>query len=282
MTGYGRSERQARDVSVEVEVRSVNGRHLSLRPRLPQEWMRLSDKVEGLVRGRLKRGAVEAVVHVRSAGRGKRPEIDEAVLDVYKKALDRLGGGDASALLRLPGVVTLAEVRLPARTVERLVGQALGEALDELVDARQREGARLQTALEREVRQVERHLAVVKRRLPAALKRHQELLRKRLGALLDGQPLSSDDPLLLREVAALADRTDVTEELDRLASHVAAFGDSLDKDGAVGRELDFLLQEMGRELNTLGAKSTDGVVSERVVRLKGCVERLREQVANIE
>jgi len=282
MTGYGRSERQAAEVGVEVEVRSVNGRHLAVRHRIPPEWMRLADKVEEVVRSRLQRGAVELVVHIRASARSRQPEIDQSVLEVYRRALRRLGGGDAATLLRLPGVVSLAEVRLPARTVDRLLSAALRESLDALVAAREREGRRLKLVLQRELRELARHLAVVQRRVPAALLRHRDQLRRRLGTLLGGQPLDASDPLLLREVAALADRSDVTEELDRLQSHLTAFAACLDGGGPVGRELDFQLQEMGREVNTLGSKALDAELSARVVRMKACVERLREQAANIE
>lgn len=282
MTGYGRSEHEARNIGVEAEVRSVNGRHLSVRSRLPSDWMRFEPRVESVVRGCVARGAVEVVVRIRFASQVRTPEIDETVLAVYQKALDRMGGGDASNLLRLPGVVTLAEPRVSERAVERVFNAAIKGAMAALVTSREDEGGRLVNVLEGELKALTRHLAVVTRRLPQALARQQIALRKRLKALLEGASLDDRDPTLLREIAVLADRSDVTEEVDRLNSHVAAFTASLERGGTVGRELDFLLQEMGREINTLGAKATDAAISERVVRLKGCVERLREQAANIE
>jgi uncharacterized protein (TIGR00255 family) len=230
------------------------------------------------------RGAVEVVVRIRFDSPLRTPEIDEAVLAVYRRAFDRLGGGDASNLLRLPGVVTLAEPSVPERSVERLFNAALKDALAALVASREAEGGRLGRVLERELEALGRHLEVVKRRLPQALTRQQTALRRRIKTLLAGASLELDarDPTLQREIAVLADRCDVTEEVDRLQSHVEAFAASLERAGAVGRELDFLLQEMGREVNTLGAKAMDATISERVVRMKGCIERLREQAANIE
>ncbi len=282
MTGYGRAEKAARSVGVEAEVRSVNGRHLSVRCRMPSEWMRLEPRVESLVRRSVGRGAVDVVVRLRFASETRKPQIDEVVLEVYQRALDRMGGGDASNLLRLPGVITVGDPSVSARTVERVVRGALEDALADLVASREAEGVRLSAAIRRELDALRRHLGVVTRRLPKALAQQQAALRRRLEALLDGAPVDTHDPTLMRELAALADRIDVTEEVDRLASHVEAFGRSLEQKGPVGRELDFLLQEMGREVNTLGAKAVDADISERVVRLKGCVERLREQVANIE
>jgi len=282
MTGYGRSNHEARDVGVEAEIRSVNGRHPSVRSRLPQEWMRFEPRVERLVRSTVARGAVDVVVRIRFASQLRTPEIDETVLAVYRRALDRIGGGDASNLLALPGVVTLAEPSFPQRTLERVFNAAVKDALAALVASREAEGERLTGVLERELKALSRHLGVVKRRLPRALARQQGALRRRIKALLSGASLDDRDPALMRELAVLVERSDVTEEVDRLHSHVEAFSLALEQGGAVGRELDFLLQEMGREVNTLGAKAVDAAVSVRVVRLKGCVERLREQVANIE
>jgi uncharacterized protein (TIGR00255 family) len=282
MTGYGRSEHETRNVGVEAEIRSVNGRHLSVRSRLSSDWMRLEPRVESLVRGAVARGAVDVVVRIRFASATATPEIDETVLAVYQRAFDKLGGGDASNLLRLPGVITLAEPSAPVRTVERAVQAALKAALAALVTSREQEGGRLTSVLSRELKALGRHLTVVRRRLPQALVRQQAALRRRIKTLLVGAPLDDHDPTLQRELAMIADRSDVTEEVDRLASHMDAFTRSLERGGTVGRELDFLLQEMGREVNTLGAKAVDSEVSERVVRMKGCVERLREQVANIE
>jgi len=282
MTGYGRSEREARDIGVEAEVRSVNGRHLSVRSRLPSDWMRFEPHVERFVRSAVARGAVDVVVRIRFASSQRTPEIDESVLAVYRGALERMGGGEASHLLSLPGVVTLTEPHFPQRTLERVFNLAVKDALAALVTSRKAEGGRLAGVLERELKALGRHLAVVQRRLPHALARQQKALRRRLKALLTGVSLDDRDPALMRELAVLVDRSDVAEEVDRLHSHVEAFEQALERGGPVGRELDFLLQEMGREVNTLGSKALDVAISDRVIRLKGCVERLREQAANIE
>jgi uncharacterized protein (TIGR00255 family) len=282
MTGYGRSERQAHDVGVEVEIRSVNARHLSVRCRLPSDWMRFEPRVEKLVRSNVGRGAVDVSIRIQFGTQSRLPKIDESVLAVYRQALDRMGGGDASALLRLPGVVTMSEPSVSVRSVERALMSTVREALLGLVETRAAEGERLTEVLRRELTSLGRHAAVIERRLPQALKRQQGALRRRLDALLKDSTLDRRDPTLMREVAVLAERSDVTEELDRVGSHMQALDKAIGSGGTIGRELDFLLQEIGREVNTLGAKAIDATISERVVRLKGCVERLREQVANIE
>ncbi len=282
MTGYGRATRSTASLAATVEVRTVNAKHLGVRCRVPGEWVRLEPRIEAVVRGALSRGAVDLFVKIELAAGARRPLIDQETLSVYRKVLDDLGGGDSSSLLRLPGVVSLSERRVPERTVERTVLGAVKDAVAELLDARKAEGARLHKALSREVSTIRRHLAAIRRLVPAEVQRHQQGLHRRLSLLLEGRGVALDDPILMREVALLADRGDVTEELDRLGSHVAALGDALQGNGPVGRELDFLLQEIGREVNTVGSKSSAVPITRRVVQLKTAVDRLREQVANIE
>lgn len=282
MTGYGRATRSTAQLAVTAEVRSVNAKHLSVRTRIHAEWVRLEPRIEAAVRSALARGAVDVFVKLDLAAGARRPVIDESMLAVYRKALAELGGGDGATLLRLPGVVSLSERRVSERTIERTVVGAVKDALVELVAAREAEGGRLAKVLDREAGVLKRHLAAVRRLAPAEVTRHHESMRRRLSALLDGQAVALDDPVLLRELAVLVDRGDVMEEIDRLDSHVTALGESLATDGPVGRELDFLLQEIGREVNTVGSKSSSVAITQRVVQLKSCVDRLREQVANIE
>jgi uncharacterized protein (TIGR00255 family) len=149
-----------------------------------------------------------------------------------------------------------------------------------------REGGRLASALRRELAALRRRAAAARRLAPAAVQAHHEALRERLGKLLarhggEAAP-RADDPALLREVALLADRHDVTEELDRLDSHLAALAEALDAAALVGRQLDFLLQEVGREVNTVGSKASDARITARIVQAKTAVERIREQAANVE
>lgn len=281
MTGFGRAVGGRRDVTVEVEVRSVNGRHLHLRSRLQPEWAFLEPRVESLVRARIERGTVDVVVKVAHARSSSRPRIDDALLAVYAEALEALGGGDRAHLLRLPGVVTLEEQQVDRAAAERAVASVLGEALSAHHASCAAEGGRLAKAMSRELLSVARLVKSVARRAPAAVKVQAASLRKRLSHLLDGRSLPADDPSLLREVALLADKTDVTEELDRLASHLDAVRETLASEGAVGRQLDFLLQEVGREVNTVGSKCSDVTITRAVVSMKACVERLREQAANV-
>ncbi len=285
MTGYGRSRRERGEASVEVELRSVNGRYLSVKCRLPAEFVRLEPQLEALVKKRLDRGNVDVHTRVRTARKHVRPQIDEDVLAVYQRAaqdLEGVAGVDGATLLSLPGVVTLVEEDGDGGVVDRLVLAAAREATAELDTARSREGERLALAMTRELQHIDKLLASVERRVPAIVRDQHAQLHKRLSALLEGQTVRKDDAVLLREVALLADRTDVTEEIDRLHSHLGALRKTLSASGAVGRRIDFLLQEVGREVNTIGSKCTDVRVAQSVVQLKACVEKLREQAANVE
>lgn len=283
MTGYGRAERRAARLTAAVEVRSVNARHLQPRFRLPPDWLRLEARLEAILRATLRRGSVDVHVRIDPTAKARRPRIDQDALSTYRKALAALGEtGVGAELLRLPGVVSLSEPELTERTVAPVVLGALQDALAQLDGARLSEGERLRKVLARELTGLAKLLRAVRKRLPGLLKQQHEAVRRRLSDLLEGRSLASDDPFLLREVAVLADRSDVREELDRLDSHLSALRSQLETDGPVGRELDFLLQEVGREVNTLGSKVSDVEVTGQVVAMKTGVERLREQVANLE
>jgi uncharacterized protein (TIGR00255 family) len=176
----------------------------------------------------------------------------------------------------------LAEEGPSASSIERLVLGAVKAAVADLIEAREAEGERLEKAMQRELKQIAKHRDAIARRVPGLVRSHQQQLTQRLRVLLGGERLASDDPTLKREVAVLADRGDVTEELDRLASHLVAFGKAMAGTGTVGRRLDFLLQEIVREVNTIGGKSSDLKVTGHVIEMKSAAEKLREQAANIE
>lgn len=285
MTGYGRGRARAGALSAEAEVRSVNGRFLSVRCRLPAQLLRLEAALESLVRDAVGRGSVDLHVRLETPpARRAEPRIDARVLASYRRALDRLGGGgDPALLLGLPGVVRPAdEAQARPADVDAVVLDAAGRAVAALNRARRAEGRRLLAALRRLATSLERHLAAVRRRAPVALAERQAGTARRVAQLLQGAELSADDPGLRRELALLAERADITEELDRLDAHLAALRETLAGRGPAGRQLDFLLQEIGREINTAGAKSGDARLARSIVAAKAGVEALREQAANVE
>jgi uncharacterized protein (TIGR00255 family) len=282
MTGYGRASRRRGAVYAEAEARSVNGRFLAVRCRVPSDLLRLEARLEALVRQSAQRGTVDVAVKLRADRAATLPRVNQKVLAVYRKALAEAGGGDASHLLSLPGVISQDEEQLSDTELESIVLEVAGLAIEQMRRMRLAEGTRLRRSLQRELTALARHASALRRLAPVAVRLFHANLRRRLDALIAGSAVSGQDPSLLREVALLASRTDVTEELDRLDSHLDALAKSLESREPVGRSIDFVLQEIAREVNTVGSKSPDARAASRVVRMKTCVERLREQAANIE
>lgn len=291
MTGFGRAEVSDGALAVVVEARSVNHRHLDVAVRLPRALAGLELDVRRLVQARLERGRVDVTVQVAAAPgvATQRVRADAALAAEYVARAREVGETLGLALetpppawvLERPGVLRLEEVEPPAApAVWPLVATALGGALEALVAGREAEGA----ALGAELRALHAELAagveLIAARAPAAVARREERLRERLRALLAETPI--DETRLLAEAAIWTDRTDVREELTRLRAHLGQLALTLDKGGPVGRTLDFLVQELHREVNTIGAKADDLEISQAVLAAKGAIERMREQVQNLE
>lgn len=284
MTGFGAAERTHGPRRVVVEVRSVNNRHLKFSSRLPGSLERHAKTLEDRVRASLARGSVWLSVVVRADTVAAPGRLVPEVIEDYRRQVTRAGLPQPTmdALLRLPGVVeTRTDDDEEVDDAERdLVLAALDAALADLVEMRRTEGAHLTGVLLELMDDVATQAGEIEARVPLAVVEHRDRLRTRLDALLDGDEVPED--VLAREVALLADKTDVAEEVARLRSHVAQVRDALARGGEVGRRLDFLAQEMGREANTIGSKSQDAQIGAAVVDLKLAVERLKEQAANLE
>jgi uncharacterized protein (TIGR00255 family) len=288
MTGFGRAQVEEGGLAVRAEMRSVNHRHLQVKARLPGELAYLEPAVEALVRKGLERGAVTLSVAVTRGPAAGAAALDVELARRYQRSLARLArelGIDArvdlALLVGLPGVLGAADDEQERGREEKLVLRAVRRALDALVEMRAHEGASLAKDLRANARAVGRIAARIRRRMPAVVREHHASLVRRLNELLDGR--SSVQPAdLPRELALLAERVDVGEELARLASHLDQVERLLAAGGGVGRKLDFLAQELFREANTIGAKCNDAAVSHAVVDLKTHIERLREQVQNLE
>ena len=288
MTGFGRGESALGGRSYTVEVHSVNHRFLEVRCRLPRRLQGLEPKLQQAVQGRFARGHFEVTLQEADLGGGtRRLTLDTALAREYVALLRQL-----QRALELPGEVTIGlvaaqreliaveEAEAPVDEAWAALTPALETALAELAGMRRKEGEALVKALARELASIETVLARILARAPAALVEQRDRLRERVTELLDGRAL---DPLRLeQEVAILADRADVTEECDRLRSHLDQFRATLAQTGPQGRRLEFLLQEMGREANTTGSKAADAALAHEVVELKAALERLREQVLNLE
>ena len=286
MTGFGSGTCEGVGLAVRVELRSVNHRHLTIQLRMPPGLASLESEVDGRIRKRLSRGAVGVAMTVTPLAGSESRLIDHDLagrLLVELKTLaeeSQLVAPDVRSVLSLPGVLVNGEAPAPEDVGAPLLG-ALDLALEEILAARSQEGASLLADLEANLAQTEEFAAQAAILMPEVQVRHQAALIERVGILLgDAHAVSQQD--LAREVAVLADRLDVAEELSRLDAHVVHFRSKLALGEPVGRSLDFLSQELLREANTLGSKCNDAEVAHLVVDLKAVIERLREQVQNVE
>ena len=291
MTGFGRAQRDVDGLGLEVEMRSVNHRHLDLRVRLPRILADHESVLKRRIQGSLSRGKVDVTVNLSTAQATPTLDIDEGIAAQYVEAANLLRQRhslpeplDVAALLALPGVTRVIEAEVDAEALVAPLTEAIDEALEAMVAMRVAEGELLSIELEGRLSRIvelstafesraEEVLAVAKQRLA----KRTEQIRRDVGLL--------DDARLHQEIVIAADRLDITEELVRLQSHVAQFRETLASAGPgqpVGRRLDFLLQELGREANTVGSKANDAPLAQDVVELKTELERIREQVQNIE
>ncbi|MEZ5564122.1 MAG: YicC/YloC family endoribonuclease [Gammaproteobacteria bacterium] len=266
------------------EVRSINHRYLEIQLKVPDFCRGLEAELRQLATGQLGRGRVEASLSVRSGDKQMPPArlnttvLRQVIAHLKGVAAELSGAAPVSALelLRWPGVLEPDE-RDPTELFP-VVLETFGAVIADLNDARSREGARLQEMLERRLVEIESHVADVVARLPEVLIKIRERMADRIAAL--GVP--ADPDRLELEIALLAQKMDVSEELDRLGAHIAEFRDNLKSDAPVGRRLDFLVQELNREANTLASKSADAETTRHAVDMKVLIEQIREQVQNVE
>jgi len=290
MTGYGAAERSDDLVRIAVEIRTVNNRFFKSNQHLPEGLGAVEVAIERLLRDSISRGTVNLTLTVEPRGPAARVPINPDILAAYWRDLSaaaaKMGAGagmSMDALLALPGVVGSEQVLLVgipdlAARIEAAVKEALAR-LDAMRDA---EGQATATDMRAAIDEMERRIAAIQTRVPAVVEDYRNRLRERVKALLEGAEIPLDDQTLVREVAFFAERSDINEELSRLTSHVGQFRELLTESGPAGRKLEFLTQEMYREVNTIGSKSSDSEVSRHVVEIKVGVDRLREQSQNIE
>jgi uncharacterized protein (TIGR00255 family) len=290
MTGFGRAEATSAAFVLTVEARSLNHRHLDIALRLPAALTSLEADARRLVQSRLERGRVEITVQLSPVGGGPASDVRlnrplaRRYLESARALARELRLPREKMLLWLlerPGVVQVQEAAPPdAAAVWPSLSQALESALDALSARRATEGAALAVELRTLQVALGGIVSVMAARAPQAAARRGERLRDRLRALLGEVPL--DEGRIATEMAAWAQKTDVTEELARLRAHLDEFGLMLDKGGPVGRAFDFLIQELGREVNTVASKSDDLELSQAALAAKGLLEKMREQVQNLE
>jgi uncharacterized protein (TIGR00255 family) len=289
MTGYGKGMVAGDDFSVSVDLKTVNNRFLDIHLRVGAELGSLEPSIKKRITSRLTRGRVDVTVSIERVAQVAY-ELNRPLIAGYINALKQLqqdfniaGELDINVLARIPGALQPARNGIDDRMVTALE-QALDQALDELEKMRQQEGDALKTELRDRVRKIEALVPVIEASAAGLADAYRLRLQKRIGELLNrgGQIVEVDPVRLAQEVAYLADRSDVSEEMVRLRSHLSQFQEALDAPGEAGKMLDFLLQELNREANTTLSKSTDLVIKEAGLAIKAEVEKLREQVQNVE
>lgn len=287
MTGYGRAVASVGDRTATVEVRSVNHRYLDLVVRLPRSLGGLEERVRSTVQQRFERGRIEIAVTVEEHGAAdRRVEIDRGLLLALRAALEEaraaLGTAEPVTLSHVLSVPEVLRVEEPAPDLDAwwgVVSQALGQALESVVAMRAREGQALAADILHRLGRLEELAQQVRERAPAVVQEAEARLSQRLAELL---PQGVDPQRLAQEVAIMADRCDISEELARIGSHLRQLRDLAADAAPAGRKMDFLLQELNREWNTIGSKAADARISQWVVEAKAELEKIREQVQNIE
>ena len=288
MTGFGRGEAKREGVTWCVECSSVNRKQLEVAVNLPRELSEMEAAVRNDVSAAVSRGRVNvAVRREAAAASAEAVRIDHDLAAHYFHAMHSLALKldvppeiSLTDITRLPGVITQAQAEIATEDAWPLVQEALAAALKQLNSMRAAEGASLRADIEARLRVIESLLESIKTKAATVPENQRKLLRQRLEDA--GLPLPLDDERLVKEIALFADRTDISEELTRAASHVKQFRAYLDSDTPSGRSLDFLLQEFFREFNTMGSKCNNAEIAHHVVTAKTELEKIREQVQNAE
>lgn len=289
MTGFGRGEATGPGGRCTVELSSVNRKQADIDLRMPRDWQALEAGVRQLLAGTLSRGRLHGVVTYETAVEATSTlRVDDALAKEYASYLAQLGAALGSpmvmtpeALLRAPGVFNVeGREPSPPEVLQPMVHSAVTAALSAWDEARTREGAHLFVDLTSRLETLRQLLDQIAGEAPKVAPLHRAALHRRLEEA--GLPLPLDDERLLKEIALFADKCDISEEISRLGGHLTEFQRLMTSDTPAGRPLDFLTQEMHRELNTMGAKANHAAIQHRVVAGKTEVERLREQVQNVE
>ncbi len=290
MTGYGEAAGDLDGVSYVVEIKAVNNRYLKTIIKLPEGSSFLEENIDRELRKGLSRGTINYVLRLKGISANALFEIDEPALQSIVARLSKVGSSvgvegaiDLASLLDLPGIVQpVRPDEEQSAKVKELVQRLTREALDNLKRMRQAEGGFLEADLKKHCDALQEELELIRQRSDSVVQEYAKRLRKRVDELLAEAKLKLDEQTLAREAAILADRSDISEEIARLDAHLQQFRQICQTDGQAGRRLDFLSQEMLREANTVASKASDAQIVRSVVDIKCLIERLKEQIQNIE
>jgi uncharacterized protein (TIGR00255 family) len=290
MTGYGESQGEIDGVTYAVAIKAVNNRYLKAIVKMPDLVAFLDEDVERLLRSKLGRGTVNFTIRLKDISGGSLFEIDESALQNVVERLTRIelsgkltGSVDIASLLNLPGITRPVEPdEATAERMRQKILEISSEAIDRLKEMRAAEGASLDADLKDNCSEIEQGIKQIRALSSTVVDGYAKKLKKRVNDLLAHAELELDEDALAREVAIYADRSDISEELSRLESHLQQFAQTCEGQGQVGRRLDFISQEMLREANTIASKSSDTEITRLVVDMKCRVDRIKEQVQNVE
>ena len=288
MTGYGRAEQLFDKYKINVELKSVNNRYLDINTKVYKQYSFLEEVVRECVSSSLSRGKVDIFVQIETIGEEDIiVSLNEGVVKGYRDAMKGIsevaGVSDdtaVSSFLRLPDVFIIEKQEKDKEQITSDAKIVIENAIADLSDNRQREGARLKNFFDDCIINIKEILSVIKERSPQTVDEYKQKMKERIEDILSG--VEVDESRLLTEVGIFADKVNITEEIIRFESHLKEYSHLLLSDVAIGRKLDFIIQELNREANTMGSKCNDYIISKSVVELKSEIEKLREQVQNIE
>lgn len=288
MTGYGYNKYQDQLVCMDVEIKTVNHRYCDIYIRMPRQLSCFEDKVRSLIMKRIYRGKVDVFINWENLGEGvKKVILDKNLALEYYNAMSILAEElqlrddiSSSSLARFPEILRIEKKEENSDSVWTILEQSVNSALDVLIAMREAEGEKLKASLIEICRNIENYRLRIKEREPLVVVEYKQKLSDRIKDLMDSDVI--DESRLAMEVALFADKCSIDEELVRLRSHIDQFLDILEMEGPIGRKLDFLLQEMNREVNTIGSKANDLEITKDVIELKSEIEKIREQIQNIE
>lgn len=288
MTGFGRGEFKTGDTSIAIEARSVNHRYSDISVRIPKSLSFLEERIRQYIKARISRGRVDVFVsfelsEVRNPEVKVNYDLAQSYYDELVQLKERVGMKDSipfSLIATLPDVIAVKQRDLEEEKVWQQLFEALRDAMDILVRMRRQEGESLGTDIRAKLSRIEDSVVDIEKRSGFIVGEYREKLEKRLEELSRGIDLDKDR--IYQEVVIFADRSNINEEIVRLKSHISQMHNILNEGGTIGRKLDFLVQEMHREINTIGSKANDLHVSKNVIEIKAQIEKVREQIQNIE
>lgn len=289
MTAYGRADHDFEGSLLLAEIRSVNNRYRDVILRIPRSFQALEEELKRRVASRVRRGRIEVTIQME--GNGEAPpydlELNEPLVNSYVKIIEELkqrfgieGDVQVDTLCQLKDVIVARPETPDVEKMKPGFVEVLEKALDSYDAMRGREGEALEADFRMRLNTMKDYVAEIEKRIPEVAAHRQERLKEKIAAMVED--LEVDEARLAQEIAILAEKADVTEELVRIKSHLDQFESYFSRDEALGRRLDFLIQEINREVNTLSSKAADAFVSGTVIEMKAELEKLREQVQNVE